>query len=59
MSFQAVIARPLSAVAAVVRFGEEPQMFALEFNDGCPIHVCGKGISHNVHCGTAVVSVCV
>ncbi|KAG6548512.1 hypothetical protein Mapa_010000 [Marchantia paleacea] len=38
-NYEAVIVRPLSAVAAVVRFGEEPQMFALEFNDGCPIHV--------------------
>jgi hypothetical protein len=36
---QAVIVRPLSAVAALVRFAEEPQMFAIEFNDGCPIHV--------------------
>ncbi|KAL2651546.1 hypothetical protein R1flu_019674 [Riccia fluitans] len=38
-NYEAVIVRPLSAVAAVVRFGEEPQMFALEFSDGCPIHV--------------------
>ncbi|CAM6086907.1 unnamed protein product [Calypogeia fissa] len=38
-NYEAVIVRPLSAVAALVRFGEEPQMFALEFNDGCPIHV--------------------
>lgn len=36
---QAVIVRPLSAVNALVRFAEEPQMFAIEFNDGCPIHV--------------------
>lgn len=36
---QAVIVRPLSAVNALVRFTEEPQMFAIEFNDGCPIHV--------------------
>jgi hypothetical protein len=39
LSFQAVIVRPLSAVNALVRFAEEPQMFAFEFNDGCPIHV--------------------
>ncbi|MQM03981.1 hypothetical protein Taro_036766 [Colocasia esculenta] len=36
---QAVIVRPLSAVSCLVRFAEEPQMFAVEFNDGCPIHV--------------------
>lgn len=36
---QAVIVRPLSTVNALVRFAEEPQMFAIEFNDGCPIHV--------------------
>lgn len=36
---QAVIVRPLSSVSALVRFAEEPQMFAVEFNDGCPIHV--------------------
>ncbi|XP_048227953.1 dnaJ homolog subfamily C GRV2 isoform X3 [Ricinus communis] len=36
---QAVIVRPLSAVSSLVRFAEEPQMFAIEFNDGCPIHV--------------------
>lgn len=40
---QAVIVRPLSAVSALVRFAEEPQMFAIEFNDGCPIHVCPFG----------------
>ncbi|EPS63173.1 hypothetical protein M569_11613, partial [Genlisea aurea] len=34
-----VIVRPLSSVSALVRFAEEPQMFAVEFNDGCPIHV--------------------
>ena len=39
MVLQAVIVRPLSAVSALVRFAEEPQMFAFEFNDGCPIHV--------------------
>lgn len=38
-NYEAVIVRPLSAVAALVRFAEEPQMFAVEFNDGCPIHV--------------------
>ena len=37
--FQAVIVRPLSAVSALVRFAEEPQMFAIDFNDGCPMHV--------------------
>jgi DnaJ family protein C protein 13 len=37
--FQAVIVRPLSAVAALVRFAEEPQMFAIDFSDGCPMHV--------------------
>lgn len=36
---QAVIVRPLSAVSSLVRFAEEPQMFAIEYNDGCPIHV--------------------
>ncbi|XP_021638532.2 dnaJ homolog subfamily C GRV2 isoform X2 [Hevea brasiliensis] len=36
---QAVIVRPLSAVSLLVRFAEEPQMFAIEYNDGCPIHV--------------------
>lgn len=36
---QAVIVRPLSAVEDLVRFAEEPQMFAIDFNDGCPIHV--------------------
>ncbi|XP_059649663.1 dnaJ homolog subfamily C GRV2-like isoform X1 [Cornus florida] len=38
-NYEAVIARPLSAVSSLVRFAEEPQMFAIEFNDGCPIHV--------------------
>ncbi|PRQ46516.1 putative DnaJ domain-containing protein [Rosa chinensis] len=38
-NYEAVIVRPLSAVNALVRFTEEPQMFAIEFNDGCPIHV--------------------
>lgn len=36
---QAVIVRPLTAVSALVRFAEEPQIFAIEFNDGCPTHV--------------------
>lgn len=36
---QAVSVRPLSTVSSLVRFAEEPQMFAIEFNDGCPIHV--------------------
>ncbi|XP_059432669.1 dnaJ homolog subfamily C GRV2 isoform X2 [Corylus avellana] len=36
---QAISVRPLSAVSSLVRFAEEPQMFAIEFNDGCPIHV--------------------
>ncbi|KAL5975614.1 DnaJ subfamily C grv2 [Asimina triloba] len=38
-NYEAVIVRPLSVVSALVRFAEEPQMFAIEFNDGCPIHV--------------------
>ncbi|KAI5320494.1 PREDICTED: dnaJ [Prunus dulcis] len=38
-NYEAVTVRPLSAVNALVRFAEEPQMFAIEFNDGCPIHV--------------------
>ncbi|MCO5552633.1 hypothetical protein L7F22_006148 [Adiantum nelumboides] len=38
-NYEAVIVRPLSSVAALVRFVEEPQLFALEFNDGCSIHV--------------------
>ncbi|OAY65084.1 DnaJ subfamily C GRV2 [Ananas comosus] len=38
-NYEAVIVRPLSAVSSLVRFAEEPQMFAVEFNDGCPIHV--------------------
>ncbi|PKI66691.1 dnaJ homolog subfamily C GRV2 isoform X1 [Punica granatum] len=38
-NYEAVIVRPLSAVSALVRFAEEPQIFAIEFNDGCPIHV--------------------
>ncbi|KAA8535011.1 hypothetical protein F0562_030014 [Nyssa sinensis] len=38
-NYEAVIVRPLSAVSCLVRFAEEPQMFAIEFNDGCPIHV--------------------
>ncbi|KAL4192406.1 hypothetical protein AMTRI_Chr06g171860 [Amborella trichopoda] len=38
-TYEVVIARPLSAVSSLVRFAEEPQMFAIEFSDGCPIHV--------------------
>ncbi|PKA53250.1 DnaJ like subfamily C GRV2 [Apostasia shenzhenica] len=38
-NYEAVIVRPLFAVSSLVRFAEEPQMFAVEFNDGCPIHV--------------------
>eukprot|EP01018_Ginkgo_biloba_P003241 Gb_33273 [translate_table: standard] len=38
-NYEAVIVRPLSTIGALVRFAEEPQMFAIEFNDGCPIHV--------------------
>ncbi|PSS20887.1 DnaJ subfamily C like [Actinidia chinensis var. chinensis] len=38
-NYEAVIVRPLSSVSSLVRFAEEPQMFAVEFNDGCPVHV--------------------
>ncbi|KAK3028083.1 hypothetical protein RJ639_039374 [Escallonia herrerae] len=38
-NYEAVIVRPLSAVSSLVRFAEEPQIFAIEFNDGCPAHV--------------------
>ncbi|TYJ29378.1 hypothetical protein E1A91_A06G065500v1 [Gossypium mustelinum] len=38
-NYEAVIVRPLSAVSSLVRFSEEPQMFAIEFNDGCSIYV--------------------
>ncbi|XP_061362142.1 dnaJ homolog subfamily C GRV2 [Gastrolobium bilobum] len=38
-NYEAVTVRPLSSVSALVRFAEEPQMFAIEFSDGCPIHV--------------------
>ncbi|WOL19523.1 hypothetical protein Cni_G28321 [Canna indica] len=38
-NYEAVIVRPLSAVNSLVRFAEEPQMFAVEFSDGCPVHV--------------------
>ncbi|KAM6600803.1 hypothetical protein CsatA_020412 [Cannabis sativa] len=38
-NYEAVIVRPLSTVSSLVRFAEEPQMFAIEFCDGCPIHV--------------------
>ncbi|KAK8945096.1 hypothetical protein KSP39_PZI008112 [Platanthera zijinensis] len=38
-NYEAVIVRPLSTVSSLVRLSEEPQMFAVEFSDGCPIHV--------------------
>ncbi|KAE8735363.1 DnaJ-like protein subfamily C GRV2 [Hibiscus syriacus] len=38
-NYEVVIVRPLSSVSSLVRFSEEPQMFAIEFNDGCSIHV--------------------
>ncbi|XP_030471373.2 dnaJ homolog subfamily C GRV2 isoform X1 [Syzygium oleosum] len=38
-NYEAVIVRPLSAVSSLVRFAEEPQIFAIEFSDGCPVHV--------------------
>ncbi|CAJ1944370.1 unnamed protein product [Sphenostylis stenocarpa] len=38
-NYEAVTVRRLSSVSALVRFAEEPQMFAIEFSDGCPIHV--------------------
>ncbi|XP_038878826.1 dnaJ homolog subfamily C GRV2 isoform X1 [Benincasa hispida] len=38
-NYEAVTVRPLSAVSSLVRFAEEPQMFAIEFNDGCLVHV--------------------
>ncbi|KAJ4802760.1 DnaJ subfamily C GRV2 [Rhynchospora pubera] len=38
-NYEAVVVRPLSSVSALVRFAEEPQMFAIEFNDGSPVHV--------------------
>uniref|UniRef100_A0A175YL21 J domain-containing protein n=1 Tax=Daucus carota subsp. sativus TaxID=79200 RepID=A0A175YL21_DAUCS len=38
-NYEVVIVRPLAAVSSLVRFAEEPQMFAIEFNDGCPVHV--------------------
>ncbi|XP_071716803.1 dnaJ homolog subfamily C GRV2 isoform X2 [Rutidosis leptorrhynchoides] len=38
-NYEAVIVRPLSAVSSLVRFAEEPQIFAIEFNDGCPVHI--------------------
>ncbi|KAJ6355597.1 hypothetical protein OIU77_006061 [Salix suchowensis] len=38
-NYEVVIVRPLSVVSSLVRFAEEPQMFAIEFSDGCPIHV--------------------
>ncbi|KAI8032362.1 hypothetical protein LOK49_LG01G04030 [Camellia lanceoleosa] len=38
-ALKAVSVRPLSTVNSLVRFAEEPQMFAIEFNDGCLILV--------------------
>uniref|UniRef100_A0A1J3J2K8 DnaJ-like protein subfamily C GRV2 n=1 Tax=Noccaea caerulescens TaxID=107243 RepID=A0A1J3J2K8_NOCCA len=38
-NYEVVIVRPLSSVSSLVRFAEEPQMFAIEFSDGCPVHV--------------------
>ncbi|CAL9234395.1 unnamed protein product [Arabidopsis halleri] len=38
-NYEVVIVRPLSSVSSLVRFAEEPQMFAIEFCDGCPVHV--------------------
>ncbi|GFY84272.1 DNAJ heat shock N-terminal domain-containing protein [Actinidia rufa] len=38
-NYEDVIVCPLSSVSSLVRFAEEPQMFAVEFNDGCPIQV--------------------
>ncbi|QHO50683.1 uncharacterized protein DS421_1g24440 [Arachis hypogaea] len=37
-NYEAVTVCPLSSVSSLVRFAEEPQMFAVEFSDGCPIH---------------------
>ncbi|RYR76618.1 hypothetical protein Ahy_A01g001207 isoform B [Arachis hypogaea] len=39
LSLGAVTVCPLSSVSSLVRFAEEPLMFAVEFSDGCPIHV--------------------
>nr|AAC32237.1 unknown protein [Arabidopsis thaliana] len=36
-NYEVVIVRPLSSVSSLVRFAEEPQMFAIEFSDGCPV----------------------
>jgi len=38
-NYEVVIVRPLSSVSSLVRFAEEPQMFAIEFSDGCPVLV--------------------
>ncbi|CAH8327373.1 unnamed protein product [Eruca vesicaria subsp. sativa] len=38
-NYEVVVFRPLSSVSSLVRFAEEPQMFAIEFGDGCPVHV--------------------
>lgn len=47
---QVVIVRPLPAVSSLVRFAEEPQMFAIEFNDGCPIHVSIAWLPFEILC---------
>ncbi|KAL9261887.1 DnaJ homolog subfamily C GRV2-like protein [Drosera capensis] len=43
-NYEAVIVRPLSTVSTLVRFAEEPQMFAIEFNDGCPVQLSDKNL---------------
>lgn len=45
---QAVVVRPLSSVNALVRFAEEPQMFAIEFNDGSPVYVSSPQINYSL-----------
>lgn len=47
-NYEAVIVRPLYTVSALVRFAEEPQMFAIEFNDGCPVHVYASTARDNL-----------
>ena len=47
---QVVIVRPLSVVSSLVRFAEEPQMFAIEFSDGCPIHVRIAWLPFEISC---------
>lgn len=48
---QVVISRPLSIISGLVRFGEEPQMFAIEFSDGGPTQVPTLGIFKRVFFG--------